>query len=514
MLLDWILALSPLLLILLLMVRYRWGAAKAGTAGLLLAVTVAVLRFGARLDLLAVSHAKAFLLTLDVLLIIWSAFLLYRVADEAGAIHTIGQALPHLTADRGMQALLIGWAFASFLQGVGGFGVPVAVIAPIMVGLGFSPLMAVVIPSLGHGWSVTFGSLATSFQALMAATGMPGEDLAPAAALMLGLAGLATGLAVAHAADGTSAVRRLLIPIIVMALAMAITQFLLATNGLWNIGGLGGGLMGLIAGMVFTRSHHGERAEELEQGPSSRELLLALAGYIALVLITLGVQLIPPVRAVLGSLVIRIPFPEVRTTLGFSTPAEYGRQIPILRHAGTILAVSALISYFIYQLAGMYPAGAHRRILSGTVRRVMSASLGIAAMVAMAVVMSHAGMTDTLARGLAQGVGGFYPLAAPWIGALGAFMTGSNTNSNVVFAMLQMRTSQLLGLSAPIILAAQTAGGAIGSVIAPTKVVVGASTAGMAGDEGTVLRAMLGYIAALIFGLSLLTWIFLRNLPL
>jgi lactate permease len=513
MLLDWILALSPLLLILLLMVRYRWGAAKAGTAGLLLAVAVAVTRFGARVDLLGVSHAKAFLLTLDVLLIIWSAFLLYRVADEAGAIRTIGRALPSLTSDRGMQALLIGWAFASFLQGVGGFGVPVAVIAPIMVGLGFSPLMAVVIPSLGHGWSVTFGSLATSFQALMAATGLPGETLAPTAALMLGLAGFATGMMVAHAAAGTAGVRRLLTPILAMALAMGITQFLLATNGLWNIGGLGGGLMGLLTGVAFSRSHHGQRLDAPAAGPTRRELLLALAGYIALVLITLCVQLIPPLRSALGSFVLRMPFPEVRTTLGFTTPAEYGRQIPLLRHAGTILAVSALISYFIYQLAGMYPPGAYRRILGGTVTRVMSASLGIAAMVAMALVMSHAGMTDTLARGLAQGVGGLYPLAAPWIGALGAFMTGSNTNSNVVFALLQMRTSQLLELSAPIILAAQTAGGAIGSVIAPTKVVVGASTAGMAGDEGIVLRALLTYISLLIFGLSILTWLFLRILP-
>ncbi len=68
-----------------------------------------------------------------------------------------------------MQALLICWPFASFLQGVGGFGVPVAVTAPLLIGLGFTPLVAVVAPSLGHGWSVTFGSLGTSFQALMAA---------------------------------------------------------------------------------------------------------------------------------------------------------------------------------------------------------------------------------------------------------------------------------------------------------------------------------------------------------
>jgi lactate permease len=103
----------------------RWGAARAGGAGYLSALIIAILFFGARLELLAYAHVRALLLSVDVLLIIWAAFLLYRVADEAGAIRTIGQALPHLTNDTGMQALIIGWVFATFLQGVGGFGVPV-----------------------------------------------------------------------------------------------------------------------------------------------------------------------------------------------------------------------------------------------------------------------------------------------------------------------------------------------------------------------------------------------------
>jgi lactate permease len=121
--------------------------------------------------------------------------------------------------------------------------------------------------------------------------------------------------------------------------------------------------------------------------------------------------------------------------------------------------------------------------------------------------MQHAGMTDTLARGLAESVGRAFPAVAPWIGALGAFMTGSNTNSNVVFAALQMRTAELLGFSVAIILGAQTAGGALGSVIAPTKVVVGASTAGMAGKEGEVMRKMIAYTGLLILSVSILATI-------
>ena len=510
MLVDWILAFTPILVILFLMIRFQWGAAKAGPAGWLVAVVVAAGRFGAGIDLLALTQVKALLLTLDVLLIIWAAFLLYRVADEAGAIGIIGEALPQLTADRGMQALLIGWALASFLQGVGGFGVPMAITVPLLVGLGFSPLVAVLIPSLGHAWAVTFGSLASSFQALMAATGLPGEVLAPTSAALLGLAGFGCGFMVALAADGWKALRRLALPVLLLGTVMGVTQYGLATNGLWYIGGFGGGMVGLAVGILITPWYRGERSNEGDPRLDRRSVLLAFSGYLALIVITLIVQLVPPVRAFLGQFQIRVSFPEMRTSLGFLTPAGYGRVIPLFRHAGAILGYASLIAYLIYKRTGIYRAGAAQRIVSGTIRRVMSSSLGIAAMVAMAVVMSHSGMTDTLARGLASAVGSFFPLASPWIGALSAFMTGSNTNSNVIFALLQKRTAELLGYGLPLILAAQTTGGAIGSVVAPTKIIVGASTAGMAGKEGTILRSLLVYIAILIAAIALMVFVFTK----
>ena len=501
-----LLALLPILVILALMLGFRWGASRAGGVGYLTALLVAVTAFGAGPELLAVAHGKALLLTLDVLFIIWMAFLLFRVADEAGAIRTIGRALPHLTADKGMQALIIGWVFASFLQGVGGFGVPVAVIAPIMGGLGFAPLAAVVIPSVGHSWAVTFGSLGSSFNAMMAATGLPAETLGPPAAFFLGVAGIGVGLMVAHAAGGWSAVRRLLVPALLIGAAMGAGLYAAVAAGLWNVGSFLASLVGMAVAFPLARRFRGKMGDN--GALDLRQLGVALSGYAVLIVITLGIQLIPGVRGTLGQVRFSLDFPEVSTALGYVTPAGAGRQIPIFRHAGAILLYASAAAYLIYRLAGWYTPGAARRILHGTVTRVMSSSVGIASMVAMAVVMQHAGMTETLAQGLAQGTGRFFPLVSPWIGALGAFMTGSNTNSNVVFAALQMRTAELLGYSVAFILAAQTSGGALGSVIAPTKVVVGASTGGMAGREGEVMRKMLGYTAALIALMSLLTWVF------
>jgi lactate permease len=124
--------------------------------------------------------------------------------------------------------------------------------------------------------------------------------------------------------------------------------------------------------------------------------------------------------------------------------------------------------------------------------------------------MTHAGMTDALASGLAQWVASVFPFVSTWIGALGAFITGSNTNSNLIFAALQQRTAELLHYDPARILAAQTTGGAIGSVISPTKIVVGASTTHLADQEGIILRALLPRIAALLFCVALIVWICVR----
>lgn len=501
---NFILAIVPILLILALMVGFRWGASRAGAAGYLCALVIALTFFGAGPVLLAYAHTKALLLSLDVLLIVWAAFLIYKVSDEAGTIQTIGSSLPHLTGDRGMLAVIIGWIFASFLQGVGGFGVPVAVVAPLMVGLGFSPLAAVVIPSIGHSWAVTFGSLGSSFQALMAATGLPGETLAAPSATLLGIGGLVVGYMVVHATEGWRAVRRLWLPVLIIGLAMGVGQYFLAVLGLWNIAAFGGSLVGLGVAIPLASRYQGESKIEGEVQP--RALAVAVSAYVILIAIILTVQFIPSLKSFLGGVSLQLEFPQVRTALGFTVPAESGRKITWFSHAGTLLLYASVLGFFIYKKAGLYTPGVTRRIIVDTIRKMIGSSLGIVSMVTMAVVMTHAGMTDTIARGLADGMGRAFPMGSPWIGALGAFMTGSNTNSNVVLSALQMRTAEILGYSIPLILAAQTAGGAFGSVIAPTKIVVGASTAGLTGQEGEVIAKLAVYTLGVLLIVALIVF--------
>lgn len=506
---QFFLALSPILLILILMAVFQWGASRSGGAGYLLTLVIAVLNFGATPDLLAYTHMKALLLSIDVLLIIWSAFLLYRIADEAGAIETIGKILPNLTADKGMQSILIGWIFASFLQGVGGFGVPVAVIAPILVGLGFPPLSAVVIPSIGHGWAVTFGSLGSSFNALMATTGMSSGQLAPPSAIFLGISSLFTGWMVVYAGEGKKGLKRFFLFVLILGSVMGIGQYLAAVAGLWNIAAFIGSIMGLaVITLVLIRMKQNNRTNS--EPIDWKKMGLALSNYIILILIILIVQLVPGVKPFLNQIRFEIQFPEITSSIGFTTPAGPGRSIAILSHAGVLLLYASIIGYLIYKKYGFYPQGAGKKILTITFTKMKSSSISILSMVSLAVVMEHTGMTQSLAAGLSSSLEAIYPIVSPWIGAIGAFMTGSNTNSNVIFSVIQMQTAEMLRYPVAIILAGQTAGAAVASVIAPTKMVVGASTAGMAGREGEVMRAMIGYTFVSIVLISILTAIGVR----
>lgn len=508
---NWLLAVLPVVVVLVLMVTFKWGGSKAGAAGWFASIAVAILFFGAGLKLVAYAQIKSLLLSLDVMYIIWMALLLFHVADEAGAVNVIGQSLPRLTSDRVMQGLLLGWIFASFLQGMGGFGVPVAIVAPLLVGLGFSPVQSVIMAALGHGWAVNFGSLATSFQSLLAVTGLPGEMLAPAAAVVLGIASFGCGMLVAYVGAGWKGLWHSLPAVLLLGTSMSIVQYFLVTNGMWTLGATGAGLVGLIVGVLITRLpfYHGNAMESNAKETKTNgrpSLLISISAYLFLIVLTFITKLVPAVGDFLGQVQIVLKFPEITTALGWVTPPEVGRKLNVFGHPGAVLLYTSLIAYFVYARAGYYKPGAPARILKKMGRSAVKSSLGILAMVGMALMMSHSGMTYILAQGLSESFGQtLYPVVAPFIGALGAFITGSNNNSNVLFGVLQMNTAQLLGLSTTLILAAQTAGGSLGSIMAPAKVIVGCSTVGLNDREGEVIGRMLIYGVLLLLLVSAVT---------
>lgn len=524
-------ATAPLIVVLYLMIFRNWGGSKAGPAGWLTAIVVSVLIFGAGPQLLLVATGRSLLLAFFVLYIIWMALLLYHVVNEAGAIDIIGRELPGLAYDPPSQALLLGWVFGSFLQGASGFGVPAAVVAPLLVGLGFPANSAVVIALVGHAWAVTFGSLGSSFFSLIAATGQPGEVLAGPSALLLGFCCILCGFAVLWETGRLAALASQWGELLGVGFIMASVQYGLAIAGLWSLAAFGAGIAGLVAMIVDLRTgifnadkwyarltRRSTRAIKGGESPVSGQsssnhrinrsaLAKAAVPYLILTIIVVLGQLL--FRESLSVITLDPHFPEVNTKFGWLTPAGPGRSISLLGHAGALLLYTSLLSYLWFRWRGTFREGEEysgRLIAAKTVRGSIKSTIGIVTLVAMAVTMQHAGMTQLLAQALSASTGPLFPFISPIIGALGAFMTGSNTNSNVVFGQLQMETATALGLSVAVILAAQTAGGAIGSLFAPAKVIVGSSTVEGASDS-LVLRNALTYGLAIIAILGIVVWL-------
>ena len=506
--LDWLFSLLPLLAVLGFMVGLGWNASRAGLVGWVLALALAAWRFEAGSAALGYAQVKALLLTVDVLIIIWAALVLYYVVDRAGALRVIADSLASLTPDTLIQVLLLGWVLASFLQGVGGFGVPVAITAPLLIGLGVPQVRAVAIPALGHGWAVTFGSLATSFVMLANTTGIPGEKLAARPAIMLGVLCYVTALMAAHVFAGWRGVRRALPFVLVVGSTMAITQYVLATNGLWTLGATGAGLAGLVVSILWIRWQTRQPTSLPTGEPVEKRLSVrvAFAGYAILIVLALLMRGIQPVKEFLGQWAVAVDIPATTTNRGWSVAAEENAGFGIPGHPGLVILYSSAIAFVLYHRRGLYQPGAGRDILQQSGRRIFKSGSGVFMMVAIAATMARAGMIDVLANGLSDAVpGDLYTFVAPLIGAIGAFVTGSNVNSNAVFANLQMQTADLLDLSVLTILAAQTAAAAVISVMSPAKVAVGCST--VDANEGIVLRWLLGYGAVIVLLVGIMAWI-------
>ncbi len=502
----YLLAASPILIVLALMLLARWGGQRAGPAGWLAGILVAALAFGLTPDVLWVSQAKGALLALYVLVVLWPALLLYNIVRQAGGIDALAGALQRAIRKRAVLLLVVAWAFSGALEGLAGFGIPIAVVAPMLVGLGVAPVTAVAAVAVGHAWAVTFGDMGVILQSLVAVTGIEPAVLAPVAALMLGVACLLCGLATA---------RILRQPVswpavVIVGGVMAGVQALLAMIGLTPLAALGAGLAGIAAGVALGRARTGEpdAGAQLSAADSRQAALwptLAVYGGLALLMtVLIGV---PPVKAALDLVVWRVAFPEVGTLDGFVTPAGFGQAFRIFTHPGASILLVALLSALFYRRIGLGSVAGWGEALRATWRAAAPASVGILSMVGLSALMEHCGMTLLLAQGLSAAMGEAFPLASPLAGILGAFATGSNTNSNVLFGPMQKSIAELLSIAPAVLLAAQTAGGSLGSMIAPAKLIVGCSTVGLAGRDGEVLRVTLPYGALIGLALGVVTWL-------
>jgi lactate permease len=487
------------------MLVFRFGSLQAGFMGWITGIIVGFLAFGLNWQVLWISQVKSLLLTMNVLLVLWPALFLYHLVDQVGGIRAIAIALQSVIPDKGWLLIIQAWILTGLVENLTGFGMPIAIVAPMMIALGVAPLTAVTVSAIGYSWAVSVGGMALPFRTLVDVTNINPITLFPTTALLLSITALLSGLSVAFILkQGVHWWRVLILSIIVGGV-----QYLTGFFGMIPISSFSAAIIGIIGGYFLCKKHDGFHITS----NISWELKSGVLTYGFLIATIILVTTIKPINRFLTNITWTNQFPESISNNGFVIPAGNGYLYHPLVHSGTLILLSAVFAIIVLPRIKSLPIGKVKPALILVRRAAIPASLGTLFMMALSTLMEHLGMTLLISQSLSRLVGSVYPVFSPLVGMIGAFATGSNTNSNVLFGAMQKGVAELLNISPVILLAAQTVGGSLGSMIAPAKLAVGSSTNELKGREGEVLRITLPICLGitLVIGLITLMLVYLHN---
>ncbi len=522
-------AFLPILSAGILLVGFRMPAKYAMPAVYILTCAIATWIWGVSLDRVAASTLQGLILTAGLLWIIFGAILLLNTLKHSGAIATIREGFAGISPDRRVQVILIAWLFGSFIEGASGFGTPAAVAAPLMVAVGFPALAAVVFGMLIQSTPVSFGALGTPLlvgvQTGLDRAALTAQLEAQASTWDAFFQTIVAQVAIVHAICGT------LMPLV---LVMVMTRYF-GRNRSWSEG-LSILPFAVFAALSFTIPY---ALFGIFLGPEFPSILGAMVG---LVIVAAAVKvgfLVPrdvwdfaPAStwpaAWLGTLTIDdqrkdggkvgmfmawLPYILLAALLVLSrTVAAVGETLKSLEWSVTgILGQTGINGGFqpLYLPGGILVAVSlatlilhrmrwadFRRGAAESAATLAGAGFVLIFTVPMVRVMINSGvnahdlasMPIAMARGVADLMGQSYPLMAPTVGALGAFLAGSNTVSNMMLSQFQLETAHLIGLSGAFMVAVQSVGAAAGNMIAIHNVVAASATVGLFGREGATLR--------------------------
>ena len=524
-----LLAFTPILLAGILLLGLRWPARRAMPLVFLVTALIAYTGWDMSFNRILASSLQGLVITLGLLWIIFGAILLLNTLKHSGAITAIRAGFTNISPDRRVQAIIIVWLFGSFIEGASGFGTPAAIAAPLLVAVGFPAMAAVMLGMMVQSTPVSFGAVGTPI-IVGVTTGLDRNSIGERME-QLGsnwdqyLQLITSEVAIIHAIVGV------LMPLFMV---MMMTRFF-GRNKSWREGlevlpfalfagiafvvpyaltgvilgpefpSLLGGLIGLA--IVTTAARKGFLLPKTtwdfaprDQWPSE------WFGLIEMKLEDLAAKPMSGFRAWLPYvlvgvvLVISRVIPEVKAAftsvgVGFSNilgEAGINAGVQPLYLPGGILVMVVIATFFIHRMQVRELTAAVKE--SGSV--LLSAGFVLLFTVPMVRILINSGvnlsdlpsMPIAMATWVADAVGGIYPLLAPAVGAMGAFLAGSNTVSNMMFSQFQFGVAESLGLSTALIVAVQAVGAAAGNMVAIHNVVAASATVGLLGREGQTLR--------------------------
>lgn len=533
-LLHWLLAVLPIVALLIFLVPLKWRAPEAGPMAMFTAAIVALFAFRTPWDTLAVAGAKGVWDAIFILYVIWPALLLYQITKQAGAYDALRQGIAKFSRNDLFIILALSWVFASFLQGIAGFGAPVAVVVPLLIAMGVKPIQAVAMGVVAHAWARFFGTLGVGWLATLRVANL--EDVVRAAyesALLILIPTYLGGLLVVWLYGKGPAVRHAWPLVLILGTILGVGQLLAAliSPELSTFLAAAVAMLALYPLSRWQKYSEPIPREEIPERPGMVEthvseqkeaapvmsLSMSFLPYVVLTTVTLSVLLIPTLNDIMRQLQVGLAFPAVETGFGVQN-AAVARYAPItvFTHPGMMLLITSVIVWIVYSAGGYYRAWSARHtpesIWSALLIDAVPASVPVIAFLVTSRILDHSGQVLTIAYGIAAVSPPLvYAGIASVIGALGAFMTSSSTASNVLFGGVQSNVAQLHGVARETIIAAQAGGSAYGNAVAPANIVLGTSVAGIKGQEGAVLRTTMPWtiLVAALTGLATIAMVVL-----
>lgn len=456
---NMIISLLPILVlivVLMLMKRPAWQAALAAYVVVIVEALVQGMPLG--------SIAKASLNgagtgLFPIGLVIIAALFVYNVVCESGHIEVIKSGLAAFSPDMRFAALMVAWGFGNFMEGMAGFGTAVAIPCAILVGIGMDPFKAVLCCLVANTTPTAFGSVGVPSLVLASEAEV---DILPLSRCIATLEFFVTALSpffILLICDGWKGIREkwglALLADIAFLLPWTLTAFALGCE-LPNI--LGGICVMLALGLCGNHS-------DFKVG---------------------------------GQVKAWSPFIVVVALLGISSVLPKTWRLP----SGVIVLCSGIIGAVMQGLSVKRIC----RTFWKTLKKYALAVVTICIVLSLAKVMGAAGMIDTIASGLVASVGSAYPFFAPVVGALGGFITGSGTSSNVLFGSLQSSIGADCGRSV-LYAAANIMGAGIGKMICPQSIVLGCAASSLSGNESKILTRALPYFIPVLLLASVLTYL-------
>jgi lactate permease len=540
-----LIAAVPILLCVILMVAFGWPARRAMPLAYLAAVLEAGLLWKMQPGRIAAGTVLGFLSALEILLIIFGAILLMNVLKLSGAMASINRLFSHITRDARLQCVLVGCVFAGFIEGSAGFGTPAALAAPILISLGFPPLAAATVCLIYNSWPVEPGPVgvplltasSTVRDAVLALGGDPDrftKQLTRWVCLPQMIGGcliIMVGVAVLVKVFGKNHSFRDLLPAIPFCLlsgAVVGTIYLVMaffagpelTSMTAFIGALPVLILAARKGFLVPKEVWTFDGVEDWGDPAWKSSGVTNAT------VDKGMH---PFKAWLPYLIIglllvltRVDFFGIKQLLS-SDPlilhvtnifgnADMNWNFKVLYNPGILPFV--LVSLLTMVMHGM-SGGEAVQAVKATFRQISGAALALLFGIAMVNLYRYSGsagmesMLYMMADAMAGLFRGAYFIAAPLIGVLGAFMSGSNTVSNTLFASIQFETATILGISQVLIVALQAMGGAIGNMICIHNIVAVCATTGTNGNEGRLIRTNIVPCLIYAFTVAAIVGIFL-----